>query len=1303
MYINNFVGIASLLSAFIAMLIAIYSSRKSKVPREFSIFLFFIVIWSLANAFSHFSSTKEIKLFWSNLEFSSLSFFVYFWFCFICSYSDSLGIRQQKVLNRLISIPIAISLGIWTNPIHKLLWTSTSWNNGQLSPLQFDYGFGYWFLFLPYFYVAILSSLFMLSNLFFNSNREYRRQSALLIIATLLPVMSSSIYFNSIARGYELVDYTPVAILGSSLIVAFLIFKDKHFKYLPIMAHSYFKSTANAVFMLNTNAVIMDYNLGAQRLIDELQLDVKRVKTTNLFDLFPELLTTIDSFVDEEVCIFDIAVFDKFIDISIVPVKTRSEKTIGYAVSIRDVSKQHKDLRRITKLSEFRKSILDLHTKMNDQKVRGNLFHDILEEAVNIITDAEAGSVIILGSDGLYHYKAAVGYDLKQLSKLSFKYDELVVSKQRYSKEVLVTRDLYSFNSEKFADDSRLEILQKCSADVKATLSIPIYLKNKLVAIIYLDSKSNPYAFDQEVEEMAEIFGNHIADTIQRSQLQSEIEGLSVLSKAMISLNSQLLNQGSFNNYYELLLARAEDVLKLAVETIPNASLGSFLLKENDERYHFKAVYGLDLEKLKNLYIEYDELFFTKLEPGQAIYSYQGIQNKSTEIMRSGRFKALCQVENICDIKSSLAIPIYIDNELLAIFNLDNTESTNAFGEEAKEIAGAFGNHISDLMYKAKLQKEIDILGIFKESMIELSTKLLGKQSLREFYQLLLTKIIDVMPEVDFATILEKKNGSEFQAVASFGYGLDKLGKSLIASSSFPKELTTYGVNSLVSSNFRLDIGKRTQQLTSLLVPIRIESELNALLVLSNKNHNKLFDAQGRQFAEIFASQIAAMLKRRQVELALKNGELFDQLTGLVNKQPFLDRVNHYLNSSYRKKADFAVLFLDIDRYENISSRYGHSAADQLLKYVAKRLEHTLKPSDTIARWGGSSFAVLLERLETKEEVIATAHKIRQTLAKSFLIHDIEILITVSLGIVYDNGSYQYPEEILQNAEITLNKAKTSGLGYMVFNSTMSKQLLERLQLESDLREAVTNGEFALVYQPILNMENSQLVGLEALIRWKRKDHGLVSPAEFIPLIEEMGLITSLDKWVMKNAIRQLKLWIDNPYLNSDVSLSINLSASSFLDAAYMDEINKTLSNDYELRKHVKLEITEHTLMEDIDNVKDILAQFRAQGVKILIDDFGTGYSSLSYLHELPIDILKIDRSFIENLPNDHSEFMVKTIVSLAHNLGLKIIAEGVETREQANYLRSANCEYAQGYFFDKPLSSNEIEKKYLSKLPQPA
>jgi len=417
-------------------------------------------------------------------------------------------------------------------------------------------------------------------------------------------------------------------------------------------------------------------------------------------------------------------------------------------------------------------------------------------------------------------------------------------------------------------------------------------------------------------------------------------------------------------------------------------------------------------------------------------------------------------------------------------------------------------------------------------------------------------------------------------------------------------------------------------------------------------------------------------------------------LTGLPNRALFLDRLDRTIE--YNRRYDnfcFAVLFLDLDRFKVINDSLGHAIGDQLLVEISKVLKTCMRSSDTVARFGGDEFVVLLNDIHDVQDAVKVVNNIQEVLSKPFRVGNNRVFTSASIGIVLSNGGYLSKEEIMRDADIAMYQAKMLGkANYMIFNTEMRKKAINRLSMENDLHHALTRGEFNLHYQPIVTLKENMLAGFEALLRWQHPQKGYIPPEEFIPIAEETGLILDIGCWVLRQSCGQVKKWQEQFPDYQDLFVNVNISQRQFNQPEFIPKLRKVLKETLLNPACVNLEITENVLMENAESMIEILNKIRELGVGLHVDDFGTGYSSLSYLQQFPIDTLKIDYSFINRIgTNGDRAEIVKTILVLARELGVDSIAEGIETENQLIQLRELDCHYGQGFFIGKPMDSDSV------------
>ncbi len=441
----------------------------------------------------------------------------------------------------------------------------------------------------------------------------------------------------------------------------------------------------------------------------------------------------------------------------------------------------------------------------------------------------------------------------------------------------------------------------------------------------------------------------------------------------------------------------------------------------------------------------------------------------------------------------------------------------------------------------------------------------------------------------------------------------------------------------------------------------------------------------------MFVAMIMDITDRKAAENRISFLAYHDELTELPNRNLFLDRLQQALFDADREEHLIAVMFLDLDRFKTINDSLGHTVGDELLVQASQRLKSVLRVGDTVARLGGDEFSIVLNGISNVVDCTVIADKILGCISRPFRIGERELVVTVSIGITmypFDTGEVH---GLLKNADIAMYHAKDAGRNnFQFYSATMAETAAERLGIEMSLRHALAKEEFVLHYQPIMDVVSGEVVGVESLVRWQHPDRGLVGPDTFISIAEETGLIVPMGEWVIRTACEQSKV-LEEMGL-SVPRVAVNLSPRQFRDPSLLQNLQKILHETGFDPERLDLEITESLLMDDIDKVNQQLGEITSSGVKLSIDDFGTGYSSLSYLRQLPISNLKIDRSFVRELPvNEDDAAIVGSIISMAHFLGMKTIAEGVETPEQFNFLKEAGCDIVQGYWISKPLPLDEL------------
>ncbi len=449
-----------------------------------------------------------------------------------------------------------------------------------------------------------------------------------------------------------------------------------------------------------------------------------------------------------------------------------------------------------------------------------------------------------------------------------------------------------------------------------------------------------------------------------------------------------------------------------------------------------------------------------------------------------------------------------------------------------------------------------------------------------------------------------------------------------------------------------------------------------------------------RQQLSGYIGSVTDISERKRTEEEIRRIAYYDALTKLPNRAFFLEQLGRTLASAKRNERRAALLFCDLDNFKDVNDSLGHDKGDLLLQGIAERLSSCIRKGDTLSRLGGDEFVLLLPVVESDRDAVMVARKIKDTLARPFELDGNEVYTSPSIGIAFFPEDGDSVSTLLKHADMAMYAAKTKGRNrYQFFSEEMHKRAVERMQLEAGLRQALDRNEFKLVYQPQYELATGRLVGVEALLRWEKPDRGTVPPARFIPLAEETGMIHPIGEWVLREACTQVKEWLDAGY--PDLRVAVNLSGRQFAEAGLVEMVRRILDETGLAARNLELEITESVLMQDAEVAAAIIAELRADGVGVAIDDFGTGYSSLVYLKRLPVSRIKIAPDFVRDIARDERDRAIaEAVITLGRDLGLEIVAEGVETAEQAAMLKKLACPLVQGFHFDHPLEHREIPRR---------
>ena len=609
---------------------------------------------------------------------------------------------------------------------------------------------------------------------------------------------------------------------------------------------------------------------------------------------------------------------------------------------------------------------------------------------------------------------------------------------------------------------------------------------------------------------------------------------------------------------------------------------------------------------------------------------------------------------------------------------------------------------------KRLLQSQKEFQNLFRA----LSPKIKDKQEWIEFKNIILIELekVQIILKDD---LFSKQNMMEKSLLRRLGEGLNANENSsyyikirdLNSNIEYLKqyedflldELYTYQLNKTVEADKHIAHAKNMLIFVTVITFFLLVVLAYIVSQTIKKGEKKLLGIQGNLKSALFELEDKQKILVKQRDI-LDYSAHYDSLTGIPNRLHFVEKLKQLIEHNNKTAEPFAVWFIDLDRFKEINDSFGHSIGDGVLQEVAIRLENAID-KESVARFGGDEFAIIVENAQDKSDSEVIIKRFIDLLAAPMDIDGYEIFITCSAGASFFPNEAQSAEELLRNADSAMYQAKIEGKNtYQFYSEEMTKRVLERVTLENSLRKALSNNEFILYYQPQVDMSNEHIIGFEALIRWNNPEHGIISPVKFIPIAEETGLIIEIGEWVIEEASRQMMEWINKGL--SPGYIAVNISGKQLMHGNLEKIIPNILKRNGCSPALIELELTESIIMNNPEYSKNILTQLAESGFQLAIDDFGTGYSSLAYLKNLPINKLKIDKSFVDNIPQDQADCeIVKSIIHLAKGLKLNIVAEGIETKKQGQFILKEGCRIAQGYYYFKPLPAEEVRLLLISKL----
>jgi diguanylate cyclase (GGDEF)-like protein len=571
------------------------------------------------------------------------------------------------------------------------------------------------------------------------------------------------------------------------------------------------------------------------------------------------------------------------------------------------------------------------------------------------------------------------------------------------------------------------------------------------------------------------------------------------------------------------------------------------------------------------------------------------------------------------------------------------------------------------------------------------------------------SRILTDVLEVDYGGVLKLlPSGDELLLVAAVGLPEELIGEARVPADY--RSQSGYAIatgNATIVNDWRTETRfqqselQKTQGMQSAaIILIRGQERPYGVIGAGSRGQHE-FTQEDVNFMQAMANVLANAIERRRTEEQTQHEALHDALTRLPNRNLFLDRLQHAVSVAARRRTALAVLFLDLDQFKRVNDSLGHAAGDELLAAVAPRIEQALRPGDTVARFGGDEFAVLAEDVRNEHGATRIAERIAEALARPFILREREHFVSASIGISIGVGT-EAPEALIRDADSALYRAKEHGRGgYEIFDEVMRSRVIEHMQTENDLRRALQREELVLHYQPVVRLHDGSIASMEALLRWDHPERGLIGPLTFIPVAEESRLIVPIGRWVIEQACRQAAIWQQLQPDSAPVSVAVNLSACQLADPELIAHVEGSIKANGIEPSTLWLELTESTLLDETAYVERMLGALKRLGVRLVLDDFGVGFSSLGYLKRLPLSMVKLDRTFVENLTSSpHDAAIVRAVSEMANTIGIGVVAEGIETEEQVRVARDLGCGYAQGFHFAEPVPASYVEQILAGPIP---
>lgn len=1229
------------LATLLALGQALFIVRQPKM-RGYWLFLGFLLssaIWSTTVGIQVLGNTLEHHIFWSKLEYIGIAFLPVLWTLFVAKYTDSFRVLLKYSFSIFVIPTLTLAL-VWTNSAHKLVWSGFIWNDSGAFPVT-SYEHGLWFSYvhLPFGYLLTILSGFMIIKAIARSHKEQRLGLYALGVAQLLPIIANVIY---LVADYPL-DFTPIGLAISSFTITWaFVFQDLHKRSL-VAHHTVLNSIKDAVFVLNKDDELVDLNLSAKALLHEPLKLGKPI--AEYLEPFGEAMLELE----QKAWANEFAIQNRIYSFSL----SRLSKPKHYALLVgRDVTEQKASDEKLEQQLSKLEAIVDMNEvfRQTDSFVA---IHETLRRFVFAMTKAEFFALLAYNATiETLTFAVCEGRDKPLQKDLA---GTIMPRGESLGWHAIDSNATVRFRRKTLNE----QLPENChslseTAGIKDFIATPIRDKSgKIISVFVVNIQNAKENFEEADVAIVEAIAQACGSSLRRLSFLEEARRQASRYKTLFDDASRQARELELLNTVSSTVAKdlePQRVIQKTVDAIASVTgyerVSLYLLIDGVLQLQYQLGYQ---NPSKQVALEEGLV-------GQAAYRAEAILVH--DLATVPKHLSLSK-----DASSSLAVPLFQQADVVGVLSIE-TLTEHKLSDHDLVWIGQLARQVSIAIERAELHDEL--------------------RTNEERSRLITDNMSDIIS-------LHAADGSyEYvspSCEAILGYSDTFLSGQHFTTLVHPEDLAFLHA-SVFSKLLKGEEVKPYQY--------RIKRASGEYIWVET-DASSLKDKDGKLKGFVSSSRDISERKQLQEQM-LEGALLYDSLTKLPNRTLFMDRLEQALKRQERNGQLFATVFIDLDRFKMVNDSLGHNFGDQLLIETSERLLKCVRAHDTVARLGGDEFALILNNV-SQEMAEQMAERIISSLEKPFLINKHPVMASASIGISMSDLITD-SDELLRTADLAMYHVKGNGRsGHAVFSTEMSQHAKESLALELDLRIALEKEEFVVHYQPVINLLSGRVSGFEALVRWQSPSRGLVAPNVFIPIAEEVGIIPAIDAFVLKEASQQVALWNQRFNLTEPLSLSVNLSTKNFILANLPERIESVLNSSSLPASLLKLEITESVLMENATIARDILTDLRAKGVTIQIDDFGTGYSSLSYLNKLPLQSLKIDRSFVMSLPGSQEEnAIIASIAALANSLSLDIVAEGIETQEQLEHVKALNCQYGQGYFFSKPLAAVQIEATYFYK-----